>query len=445
MSHHGILHQSSCAHTPQQNGVAERKNRHLVETARTIFLHNSSLPIPSASPAPALPFPNDLPLLFGKSTHEALSHPGWRQAMVDEWLLCTLMALGILLFYPLVNLPLAVVGSMQLRFSPDWSGGVCLVCRFRRSLYDLKQSPRAWFGRFSFVVQEFGMLRSTTDHSVFYHHNSLGQCIYLTKDLGKLKYFLGIEITQSSSGVVLSQRKYALVILGETGMLNCKPVDTAMDPNVKLVPGQGEPLGDPGRYRQLIGKLNYLTITRPDISFPVSVVSQFLQSPCDSHWDAVIRILQYIKSTPGQDRRSTSGYCVFIGGNLISWKSKKQDVVARSSAKAEYRAMTLATCELIWLRHLLRELRFGKDEQMKLICDNQAALHIVSNLVFHERTKHIEVDCHFIREKIASKCVATSFVNSNDQLVDIFTKSLRGLRIKYICNKLGAYDVYAPA
>ena len=374
-----------------------------------------------------------------------------------------------------------------------------LVCGLRRSLYGLKQSPRAWFGRFSFVVQEFGMLCSTADHSVFYHHYSSGQCIYLvvyvddivitgsdqdgiqklkqhlfthfqTKDLGKLKYFLGIEIAQSSSGVVLSQQKYALDILEETGMLDCKSVDTPMDPNVKFVPGQGESFGDPGRYRRLVGKLNYLTITRPDISFSVSVVSQFLQSPCDSHWDAVIRILRYIKSTPGQgvfyenrghtqvigytdadwagsltDRRSTSWYCVFIGGNLISWKRKKQHVVARSSAEAEYRAMALATCELIWLRHLLQELRFGNDEQMKLIYDNQVALHIASNPVFHERTKHIEVDCHFIRKKIASGCMTTSFVNSNDQLADIFTKSLRGSRIKYICNKLGAYDIYAPA
>ena len=119
--------------------------------------------------------------------------------------------------------------------------------------------------------------------------------------------------------------------------------------------------------------------------------------------------------------------------------------MVRFSVEAKYQAMTLTIYELIWLRHLLQEFRFGKDEQIKLICDNQAALHIASNPVFHERTKYIEVDCHFIREKIASGCMATSFVNSNDQLADIFTKSLRGPRIKYICNKLGAYDIYAPA
>ena len=119
-------------------------------------------------------------------------------------------------------------------------------------------------------------------------------------------------------------------------------------------------------------------------------------------------------------------------------------MVARSSAESEYRAMTLATCEFIWLKQLLQELRFGKDGQMTLVCDNQAALHIASNLVFHERTKHIEVDCHFIREKITSGCMTTSFVNSNDQLAKIFAKSLRGPRIQFICNKLGAYNLYAP-
>ena len=181
------------------------------------------------------------------------------------------------------------------------------------------------------------------------------------------------------------------------------------------------------------------------------------QSPYDNHWDSAVRILQHVKGTPGQgvlyenrghthivgycdadwagspiDRRSTLGNCEFIRGNLISWKSKKQDVVARSSAEAEYQAMALATCELIWLKHLLQELRFRNDEQMKLTCDNQAALHISSNPVVHERTKHIEVDCHFLIKKIASGCMTTNFVNSNDQLAGIFTKSLRSPRIKYI-------------
>ena len=172
--------------------------------------------------------------------------------------------------------------------------------------------------------------------------------------------------------MIISQRQYTLDILADTSMLDCKLVDIPMDLVVKLVPGQGEPLRDPGRCQRLVGKLNYRTIIRPDISFPVSVVSQFLQSPCDSHWDVAIRILRYVKGTIGQevfyenrshtqiigyndvdwadsptDRRFTSGYCVFIEGNLISWKSKKQDVVTRSSAEAEYRVMTLATCELI--------------------------------------------------------------------------------------------------
>ncbi|XP_019177704.1 PREDICTED: uncharacterized protein LOC109172908 [Ipomoea nil] len=252
-------------------------------------------------------------------------------------------------------------------------------------------------------------------------------------------------------------------------MLDCRPVDNPMDQNVKLLPRQGEPLPDRERYRILIGNLNYLTITRRDISFAVSVLSQFFENPCDSHWDAAVRVLRYIKRAPGQgllyedrghsqvvgycdadwvgcpfDRRSTSGYCVLIVRNLISWKNKKQDVVARSSAEAEYRAMALATCELMWLKHLLQELQCGNVAQMTLICDNQAALHIASNPVYHERTKHIKFDCHFIRENIVSGCIKTSFVNSANQLANILTKSLRAPRVGYICNKLGAYDLYSP-
>jgi len=119
--------------------------------------------------------------------------------------------------------------------------------------------------------------------------------------------------------------------------------------------------------------------------------------------------------------------------------------VAKSSAEAEYRTMASAACELVWLKQLLRELQFRDVTQMTLVCDNQATLHISSNLVFHERTKHMEIDCHFILEKIMFGDIKIEFVNSSDQLADIFTKSLRGPRIDYICNKLGTYDLYAPA
>ncbi|RVW19151.1 Retrovirus-related Pol polyprotein from transposon RE1 [Vitis vinifera] len=422
-----------------------------------------SLPIPSASPTPALPSPDDLPIAIGKSTHEALSHPGWRQAMVDEMAALHSNGTWDLVVLPLARLvakgytqvygsdygdtfsPVAKIASVRLLLSMAamcswplyqldikkssfmvilprkfiWSNllvlllrGVWFSVQVTHSLYGLKQSPRAWFGRFVLLFKSLACfaVQQTIQFSII--------ITPWTKDLGKLKYFLGIEIAQSSSGVVLSQRKYALDILEETGMLDCKPIDTPMDPNVKLVPRQGEPLGDPGRYRQLVGKLNYLTITRPDISFPYTRPSVLYEN---------------------------RGHTQVVGYTDADWAGSPTDRRSTSGAEAEYRVMTLATCELIWLRHLLRELRFEKDEQMKLICDNQAALHIASNPVFHERTKHIEVDCHFIREKIASGCVVTSFVNSNDQLADIFTKSLRGPRIKYICNKLGAYDVYAPA
>ncbi|RVX04896.1 Retrovirus-related Pol polyprotein from transposon RE1 [Vitis vinifera] len=237
-----------------------------------------SLPIPSASPAPALPPSADLPIAFRK---------GWRQAMVDE--MATLHSNGTwdLLFYPLVNLQLVVVGSTQLRlalmllfvyYSP-WllcilglfireSG---LVCKLRRSSIWLETIFSSMCIYLVVYVDDIVITGSDQNgiqklkQHLFTH--------FQTKDLGKLKYFLGIEIAQSN---------------------------TPMDPNVKLIPRQREPLRDPGRYRRLVGKLNYLTSTRPDISFPVSVVSQFLQSPCDSHWDAIILILRYIKSTPSQ-------------------------------------------------------------------------------------------------------------------------------------------------
>jgi len=199
----------------------------------------------------------------------------------------------------------------------------------------------------------------------------------------------------------------------------------------------GELFEHPERYRRLVGKLNYLTITRPDIAYSVSVVSQFMAAPTVHHWEALEQILCYLKGAPGREilyqnhghtqiecfsdadwagskmgRRSTTGYCVFLGGNLVSWKSKKQHVVSRSSAESEYRAMEKATCEIIWIYQLLMEIGLNMSLPTRLWCDNKATLHIATNLVFHERTKHIEVDCHFVREKLQQGLITTSYVKT---------------------------------
>ncbi|GAU43000.1 hypothetical protein TSUD_188740 [Trifolium subterraneum] len=298
-------------------------------------------------------------------------------------------------------------------------GNSRLVCRLRRSLYGLKQSPRAWFGRFSSALIQFD------DPDGIQRLKAHLFKKFQTKDLGPLRYFLGIEVAQSSSGIAINQRKYALDILSETGMLDSRPIDTPMDPNVKLLPGQGEPLKDPGRYRRLVGRLNYLTIYKEAPGRGLLYEDKGdakITCYSDADW----------AGSPS-DRRSTSGYCVLIGGNMISWRSKKQNIVALSSAEAEYRAMAATSKELAWLKNLLLELRLGDLQATKLICDNQAALHIASNPVFHERTKHIEIDCHYVRDKVLSGEITTDFVKSEDQLADMFTKSLKGDITKLNC------------
>ena len=145
------------------------------------------------------------------------------------------------------------------------------------------------------------------------------------------------------------------------------------------------------------------------------------------------------------DRKSTTRYYTFLGGNLLTWRSKKQTVVAKSSAEAEYRAMPHTSCELMWIKHLLEELRFVVKLPMTIHCDNQAAIYIASNPVFHEQTKHIEVDCHITWEKVEDGVIATPYVSTRVQIADIFTKTLCKTRLGLLCNKLGLYDIYSSA
>nr|CAN61409.1 hypothetical protein VITISV_035127 [Vitis vinifera] len=268
------------------------------------------------------------------------------------------------------------------------------------------------------------------------------------KDLGNLKYFLGMEVARSRKGIVVSQRKYILDLLKETGMLGCKPIDTPMDSQKKLgIEKESTPV-DRGRYQRLVGRLIYLSHTRPDIGFAVSAVSQFMHSPTEEHMEAVYRILRYLKMTPGKglffkktenrdtevysdadwagniiDRRSTSGYCSFVWGNLVTWRSKKQSVVARSSAEAEYRALAQGICEGIWIKRVLSELGQTSSSPILMMCDNQAAISIAKNPVHHDRTKHVEIDRHFITEKLDQEDLTFPQVATMDSVKENLDKS----------------------
>ncbi|KAH9769755.1 reverse transcriptase Ty1/copia-type domain-containing protein [Citrus sinensis] len=300
----------------------------------------------------------------------------------------------------------------------------------------------------------------------------LKQCLakeFEIKDLGQLIYFLGMEIVRSKEGIVVSQRKYTLDLLKETGMSGCKPADTPIEANVKLGEVKGGVHVNAGRYQRLVGKLIYLSHTRPDIAFAVSMVSQFMHSNCEEHFEAVFRILRYLKATPGKglffgknqqrgievytdadwagsitDRRSTSGYCTFIWGNLVTWRSKKQSVVARSSAEAEFRSMAQGVCEVLWLKRVLEELKQPFSLPMRLYCDNKSAISIAHNPVLHDRTKHVEIDRHFIKEKLDEGIICTPFVPTVKQLADVFTKSLMRQPFELQVSKLGMIDIFAP-
>ncbi|KAD5962053.1 hypothetical protein E3N88_13526 [Mikania micrantha] len=351
------------------------------------------------------------------------------------------------------------------------------VCLLQKSLYGLKQAPRAWYQRFADYVFTIGFHHSKCDHSLFIFHSgqhtayillyvddillvtssatlrhhfmSLLATEFAMKDLGPLSYFLGIAVTRQPSSYFLSQQKYALEVLERAGLSSCNPAITPVDTKHKMSSSDGELLPDATSYRRLAGALQYLTFTRPDISYAVQQVCMHMHAPRTTHMNALKRILRYIKGTISygltltrsdtsslvaytdadwagcpDTRRSTSGYCVYLGANLLSWSSKCQPTLSRSSAEAEYRGVAHVVSETCWLRNLLLELRNPLSRATIVYCDNVSAVYLSTNPVQHQRTKHIELDIHFVRDTVAQGQIRVLHMPSCFQIADIFTKGL---------------------
>ncbi|KAE8657482.1 hypothetical protein F3Y22_tig00116994pilonHSYRG00013 [Hibiscus syriacus] len=324
--------------------------------------------------------------------------------------------------------------------------GDSLVCKLHKAIYGLKQAPRAWFEslREYLVFEQFVLSKS--DSSLFVRksaNNVLYMLVYVDdivvtgseagevqcvieklharfslKDLGSLSFFLGIEVRSDNSGLIFTQQKYIRELLHKHGFDDVKSLPTPMVSNCKLSIDASDPIEDAAQYRSIVGALQYIVVTRPDIVFAVNKVCQFMQSPRNSHFQAVKRILRYLQGTADyglrfrassrmsltgfadadwgsnpDDRCSTTGYCIFFGGNPISWSSHKQQVVYRSTAEAEYMSVASAAADIVWIELLLQELCVASHGKATLWCDN-------------------------------SSTVAVNEVPSYEQVVDVLTKPL---------------------
>ncbi|KAJ9543887.1 LOW QUALITY PROTEIN: hypothetical protein OSB04_023594 [Centaurea solstitialis] len=260
-----------------------------------------------------------------------------------------------------------------------------------------------------------------------------------------------------------------LFILHRAGLADCKPIATPMSTSHLLLPDDSPLLDDPSRYRQTVGPLPYATLSRPDIAFAVNKVCQFMHAPTENHWAGVKRILRYLKETidlglwirhnTGYQLQAFSdshwssnlqaysdsdwagcpidrrGYAIYLGSNLISWSARKQKTVSRSSTESEYKAIADTIAELIWLKSLLQELGLNS-KAPTLWCDNLGATYLSANPVFHARTKHVEVDYHFVREQVTQGKLNVKFISTGDQIADIFTKPLPSRKFEFLRSKL---------
>ena len=364
----------------------------------------------------------------------------------------------------------------------------------KKALYGLKQAPRAWYSRLDEYLLSMGFERSINEVTLYVKNTNkhiLIISVYVDdlliagnkeelvtefknnmkemfemNELGLLTYFLGMEINQFKQGYFLCQKSFIIKLLNKFAMEKCNSVSTLMILGQKLTKEDESPRTDGRIYRSLIGSLLYLTATRPDIVFAVNYLSRFMQNPSQFHFAAAKRVLRYLKGTleygihferssslkltgftdsdwGGSDEgmMSTSGYCFSMGGSIFCWNSKKQSVVAHSTAEAEYIAAYVAAKQLVWLRKILCDLGINQQDPTELMCDNTSAIAISKNSVFHDRTKHMKIKFHAIRQFQQEGELEMKFCTSKEQLADLFTKPLAKERFEDLREKLGMHSL----
>jgi hypothetical protein len=383
--------------------------------------------------------------------------------------------------------------TIYMQQPPGYEDGTDNVLLLIRTLYGLKQSGRAWNEKLNEAFIKLGYRRLISDQCVYLKRQDHDLSIvavhvddmtifasnddvmseikeefkkhFTITDLGELKQVVGFEVTQDKNGqfIKITQKQYIKKILEKFGMENSKPCKMPMDPNIRLTKTPEEESHDIPEYGAAIGSLMYASIgTRPDITYAVQSLSQFTNNPSPEHWTAVKRIFRYLNGTRDLgivykncakislegytdadwgsnpiDRKSISGYTFLIGEGPITWASKKQRTVALSTMEAEYMAASLATREATWLRAMLKELGFQLEGPTALNTDNQSAIQFAKNSGFHSRSKHIDIQHHFIREKIISNEITIPYCASEDNFADIFTKALPMPKHQDLTDRLG--------
>lgn len=363
-----------------------------------------------------------------------------------------------------------------------------LVWKLHKSLYGLKQAPRVWYMKLDTFLKNIGFTRCERDYSVYAEKGTgVILAVYVDdliivgverdvievkeklasefemSDLGEAHWLLGMKIEIDKSGIWISQGQYIQDVLRKFGMMECKPVGTPMEG--KLLKNQvadetKEKLDVP--YRQAVGSLMYAMVgTRPDIAVAVSSVSRFLENPEQEHWIAVKRIMRYLRGTLNyglkykagmdidlvgycdadwagdvQTRKSTTGYLFMLSDCCVTWNCRRQPTVALSSTEAEYMATCAAGREVMWLRGLLEEVGFAQ-KQTTLFADNQSCILLAKNPVHHSRTKHIDVQHHYIRNLVEENIVDLKFVGTNDNVADVLTKPLTAVKHREFSKKMG--------